>query len=318
MTSAEDPTMRGDQDALAQVRTLGEALIQARTLLATAGSTPTPDLDAQVLLAHVTGYARTTLVAFPERPLDSEARMRYAGLVARRARGEPVAYLVGHREFYGLDLLVDPRVLVPRPETELLVEAALADARARLAADPAHPPRVADIGTGSGAIALAVAVGEPRLPLVYATDLSPEALALAATNAARVGVAGRVRFLQGDLLAPLPEPVDLLLANLPYIDPADAGTLPTDVRLYEPALALYGAEEGLGHLRRLLSAAPGVLRPGGSLYLEIGYDQGQAVTALAHATFPGAQVEVLRDYAGLDRLVRVLTPRGDDADQGTR
>lgn len=315
---SSDTSDSSDTTRLAQARTLGMALAHARALLANAGSTPTPDLDGQVLLAHVTGSPRATLVAFPERALDADVAARYASLVARRARGEPVAYLIGHREFFGLDFLVDARVLVPRPETELLVEAALADLRARLAANPSHPPRVADIGTGSGAIALALAVSEPRLPLVYATDVSADALALAGENARRLGVAERVRCLRGDLLAPLPEPVDVLVANLPYIAPADAATLPVDVRMYEPALALYGAEDGLGHLRRLLAAASAVLRPGASLYLEIGYDQGSAVLALARAAFPGADARLVSDYAGLDRVVRVGTSRGENAGQGTR
>jgi release factor glutamine methyltransferase len=185
------------------------------------------------------------------------------------------------------------------------VEAALAEARARLARGAV--PLAADIGTGSGAIALALAALEPRLPRVYATDRSAEALALAAANARRLGVAERVTFLEGDLLAPLPEPVDLLLANLPYVAPRDAAILPPDVRRYEPELALYGADDGLGHFRRFFAMAPGALRPGAALFLEFGYDQRAALEALARARFPAAGMRVVADYAGWDRLLIVET-----------
>jgi len=342
-----DSGERGRGAALAAARTQGAALALASAWLRAALASPvteadddardarrddgeTPDLDAQVLLAHVVGAPRFTLLAYPERPLTPEQAATYAGLVARRAAREPVAYLIRRREFMGLDLLVDRRALIPRPETELLVEAALAAIRRRLddtraassAEDspteqtPTAPPShtygkgagglgVADIGTGSGAIALAIAALEARVERVYATDISPDALALAAENATRLGVADRVVFLQGDLLAPLPEPVDMLLANLPYVAPRDATTLPTDVSRYEPGLALYGADDGLGHLRRLFAQAPAHLRPHATLFLEFGYDQRTAVEALAHATFPQATTRVVADYAGWDRFIEI-------------
>ena len=355
------------RETLAAARTQGAALTLASAWLRAALASPTanlgdpvgevgdvgntgramdgetPDLDAQVLLAHVVGAPRFTLLAYPERPLTPEQAATYAGLVARRAAREPVAYLTGRREFMGLDLLVDQRALIPRPETELLVEAALADLRRRLdnaltapnppdtnaantpsTPQPATPqapltppshaygkgaggvgPLVADIGTGSGAIALAVAALGAWLPRIYATDISADALALAAANAARLGVADRVTFLQGDLLAPLPEPVDVLLANLPYVAPRDAATLPTDVSRYEPGLALYGADDGLGHLRQLFAQAPAHLRPHASLFLEFGYDQRAAVESLARATFPQAMMRVVADYAGWDRFIEI-------------
>jgi release factor glutamine methyltransferase len=298
-------------DPIAQLqtaRTWGAALRAATAVLKAAGVEATPALDAQVLLSHVTGAARAALLAYPERTLADARATAYAALVARRAAGEPVAYLVGHREFLGLDFLTDARALIPRPETELLVEAALTEARTRL--DAGAYPIAADIGTGSGAIALSLAALEPRLPRVYATDVSLGALALARENAARLGVAERVTFLQGDLLAPLPEPVDLLLANLPYVAPRDAVTLPPDVRAYEPALALYGGGDGLDHLRRLFAEAPAHLRPGAVVGLEFGYDQRAAVEALARAAFPGCAVRVGADYAGWDRyaILRIPTP----------
>lgn len=286
-----------------QPPTWGAAQREGIAALARAEITATPDLDAAVLLGHVAGATRAALLAYPERQLTAEQARLYRSLLARRLAGEPVAYLVGHREFMGLDLLTDARALIPRPETELLVEAALAVARQRLAAG--EVPLAADIGTGSGAIAIALAALELRLPRVYATDVSPDALALAGENARRLSVAARISLLRGDLLTPLPEPVDLLLANLPYVAPRDASDLPPDVRRYEPALALYGGGDGLGHLRRLFEMAPGHLRPGAALFLEFGYDQRTAVEALARARFPGARVRIIADYGGWDRLIVV-------------
>lgn len=302
-------------DEVQSAATVGAALRAAVTLLRAAGVTETPELDAQVLLAYIASTPRATLLAYPERALPPEQAAAYAERIRRRAAREPVAYLTGHREFMGLDFLTDARALIPRPETELLVEAALAELRVRL--DRGETPTTADIGTGSGAIAIAVAVLEPRLPRVYATDLSPDALALAAANAWRLGVADRVAFLQGDLLAPLTEPVDVLLANLPYVAPRDAATLAADVRQYEPSLALYGADDGLGHLRRLLEQAPAHLDAAATLILEFGFDQRSAVEALARAAFPGCVIRIGADYAGWDRYAvihrRVCTLQAPDA-----
>ncbi len=294
-----------DASNIDSAATCGNALALALALLRAARSSETPELDAQVLLAHVTGLSRPLLLAYPERPLAQQAAHEYASLVARRAGGEPVAYLIGHREFMGLDLLSDSRALIPRPETELLVEAALAELRARL--ERSERPTVVDVGTGTGAIALALAALEPRLPRIYATDISADALALAEENTARLGLAGRVIFLLGDLLAPLPELVDVLIANLPYVPPRDAATLPPDVARFEPAVALYSSDDGLSHLRRLFEQAPAHLRPGASLYLEFGYDQRAAVEALARIRFPDCAVQVGTDYAGWDRYAIVRT-----------
>ena len=293
--------------ALAAARTVGMALALAEGWLRAAGVGETPSLDAQVLLGQVTDANRAVTLAYPERALSAEQAARYAELIARRAAHEPVAYLTGHREFMGLDLLVDRRVLIPRPETELLVEAALADLAERLARTPQSPPLVADIGVGSGAIPIALAVGEPRLPRLYGADISPEALALARENATRLGVAARITFLEGDLLAPLPKPVDLLTANLPYVAPDDPD-VPRSVSAYEPALAVYGAGDGLDHIRRLLAQAPSSLRPGASLYLEFGYDQGAAIQRLALDAFPGANLRLGADYAGWDRYIAIRLP----------
>lgn len=305
----EDEPERGNTagaPAVRDARTLGAAQQAATAMLRRTGATDTPGLDAQVLLAHVTGLSRTRLLAYPERALAPEAAADYAALVARRAEREPIAYLIGHREFMGLDFLTDRRALIPRPETELLVEAALADVRERL--ERGQMPVVADIGTGTGAIAIALAVLEPRLSRVYATDVSEDALALAAENARRSGVAGRVTLLRGDLLAPLPEPLDVLIANLPYVAPRESATLPPDVARFEPALALYGSDGGLGHFRRLLNQAPAHLHSGATVLLEFGYDQRHALDALIRETFPGADLHFGADYAGWDRYVLAHTP----------
>jgi release factor glutamine methyltransferase len=285
--------------------TWGAALRAATASLARAAVTPTPDLDAAVLLGHVVGADRARLLAYPERPLTPDQANAFHALIARRLAGEPVAYLTGHKAFMGLDFLTDSRALIPRPETELLVETALDAARARLARG--ETPLAADIGTGGGAIAIALAAREPRLPRIYATDLSEDALALAAANTSRLAVVDRVTFLQGDLLSPLPEPVDLLLANLPYVAPRDAALLAPDVRQFEPPLALYGADDGLGHFRRLFETAPAYLLTGATLILEFGYDQRTHLEALAHGHFPGAAIRVIADYAGWDRVLVIDT-----------
>lgn len=300
----------GRREALERARTYGEALRLAVEWLRAEEASESPELDAQVLLGHVTGARRAMLLAYPERALTEEQARAFAALVARRATREPVAYLVGRREFMGMEFLTDARALIPRPETELLVEAALKEVRGRL--DGGAVPVVADIGTGSGAIAVSVAALEPRLARVYATDVSADALALAGENARRLGVAGRVALLQGDLLEPLPERVDVLLANLPYVAPRDATTLARDVRAYEPSLALYGADDGLGHMRRLFAQAPGHVKPNATLMLEFGYDQRSAVVALARETFPGCDVTVGADYAGWDRYAIIRADGAPD------
>jgi release factor glutamine methyltransferase len=285
--------------------TVTAALRDAVERLRAANATETPALDAEVLLGHVTGLGRAQLRAYGERTLAPTEAEAFERLIERRLTREPVAYLTGHREFMGLDFLTDPRALIPRPETELLVEEALKEIRARIEAG--RVPLVADIGTGSGAIAVSIAAHEPRLPLVYATDVSPGALALAGENATRIGVAERVRCLWGDLLDSLPERVDVLLANLPYVAPRARTELPADVERYEPAIALYGAEEGLGHIRRFFTQAPEKLRRGATVIVEFGYDQRRAVDTLAHAAFPECGIRFGTDYAGWDRYAVIQT-----------
>lgn len=282
-----------------QHTTLAAALSWAIGALREASETPR--LDAELLLAHALGVSRARLLAELQTPPTSEVTRQFGELIARRATREPVAYLVGSKEFYGLELFVDRRVLVPRPETELLVEYALAWVRDQYTPRAAAAPSIADIGTGSGCIAISLAVYLPDAQ-VYAVDISPEALDVARRNAERHAVAGRVKLLQGDLLAPLRQPVDLLISNPPYtiLTEIDAG-----VRLHEPHLALDGGVAGLAVYRRLLASAPGALRPGGAVLLEIGADQGDAVTALARQALPAARVMLHQDLAGHDRVVAI-------------
>lgn len=299
-----------------QNNTIGAALAWAAGLLRQAGATPR--LDAELLLAHVLGWPRARLLAEGRQPLAADQLAAFGLLVERRRALEPVAYLTGHKEFFGRDFLVDRRVLVPRPETELLVELALERTRTKNQ-EPGtarhqsgsgsrfsvlgSPLLIADIGTGSGCIAITLALELPAAELL-AVDLSPGALAVARANAERHGVAGRVRLLQGDMLAPLETLVDLLVSNPPYTVLA---TIDENVRRHEPHLALDGGPDGLALYRRLLAGAPARLRPGGSLLLEIGANQGAAVATLARAAFPASQVAVQRDLAGLDRVLTVDT-----------
>ncbi len=267
---------------------------------------PGARLDAQVLLGHVLGVERATLYAYPEREVSVEQEQRYLALIERRMRHEPVAYLVEHKEFYGLDFFVDRRVLIPRPETELLVETALASISAVIAAG--HTPVIADIGTGSGAIPIALVVTETRLPYIYASDISSAALEVARLNCQRHHVAERVRLLQGDLLAPLPEPVDLLLANLPYVGTDEIHSMTPDVLEYEPHLALFSGPQGLALIERMCVEAKqsAILKPGSTMLLETGYQHREALTQIIQKHWPQASITWKQDYAGFDRLLQVI------------
>ncbi len=284
--------------------TVKDALEQGTHILAEAGLHQAR-LDAQVLLCHVLGVERAALYAHPERQLTGEQEQQFQQFLARRAKGEPAAHLVGHKEFYGLDFLVDSRVLIPRPETELLVENALLVLQEVLEAG--RTPVVADIGTGSGVIPVTLAVEEPRLPYLYAVDISEDALAVARLNCRRHHVEQRIRLLQGDLLAPVPEPVDLLTANLPYVGRDEMDLLTPDVQAYEPHLALFSGTHGLDLLQRFFQEVqqPGILKEKAVLLLEIGYRQREPLTSLLRDTWPRATVTFSKDYAGWDRVLQV-------------
>lgn len=270
--------------------TLRDWLNHAARHLAAIGDTPR--LDAELLLAAVLERPRAYLHAWPERALEPERSARFAAWLDRRRAGEPVAYILGRREFWSLELEVTADTLIPRPETELLVELALD----RLPAD--RPVAVADLGTGSGAIALALASERPRARIV-ATDLSPAALAVARRNARRLGIAN-VEFRQGDWCAPLAgEHFDLIAANPPYVAAADSCWRRGELR-FEPPAALVAGEDGQDALRAIVLQAPDHLKSSGWLLLEHGYDQGEAVPALLRER-GFVEASDHRDAAGLNR-----------------
>jgi len=282
--------------------------VNARSALAWAMShlsavgVDTPRLDAELLLCQALGWSRTRLYAHPEQVLSEDERTRFRRLVRWRVQREPLAYLLGHKEFFGLDFVVDPRVLIPRPETELLVERAIAWLQDALSTNPA--PSVADVGTGCGAVAISVATHLPSAR-VYALDISAGALEVARTNCQRHGVEDRVELLQGDPLAPLGRRLDLILANLPYVASEEYVTLQPEIVDYEPRAALDGGPGGLEVIRRLLEQAGDHLALGAAMMLEIGAQQGLQSRALALRSFPTAHVEVHRDHAGRDRILEV-------------
>jgi len=265
------------------------------------GLSRSPRLDAELLVGRVLGCDRIGVYLNHDRPLDPDERAALRSLVVRRSRGEPVAYLLGEREFYGVPLAVDERVLVPRPETELLVDETLS------LLGGANPCQlVADVGTGSGAIAVALAHERPELQ-VLATDIDPRALQVAHANARRHGLQDRVHLLQGDLLAPLaPGAVGIVVSNPPYIAERDPAVDP-GVRRFEPRAALFAGSDGLAVVRRLVDQAARLLPPGGHLLLEVGATQPPAVGELA--TQRGLEVcRVREDLAGHPRVVVLRRP----------
>ncbi|MBP1706892.1 MAG: N5-glutamine S-adenosyl-L-methionine-dependent methyltransferase [Chloroflexi bacterium] len=276
--------------------TLRQALSQARKQLSLYQFVEDAAFESEVLLRYVLQIGRAQLFLQLEEELEPSKGQIFRQWVERRSRGEPVSYIIGCREFFGLEFYVDSRVLIPRPESELLVEEAL-----HFALD--HPVgTIADIGTGSGAIAISLATYLPEAK-IYATDISPAALEVADINCRKHHVAGRVVLLQGDLLEPLPEAVDILIANLPYVRRVDLAQMPSG--RYEPALALDGGESGLERLAQLCRQIEGKVRPGGGAWLEIGQGQGGAVSDCLRKAFPAAIPEILPDLAGIERVVKI-------------
>ncbi|MFL7792360.1 MAG: peptide chain release factor N(5)-glutamine methyltransferase [Anaerolineae bacterium] len=258
--------------------------------------TDTPLLEAEVLLAHVLDASRAMLLAYPERILATNQLIDYQTLVHQRASNYPLPYITGGVEFYGLEFEVAPEVLIPRPETETLVDLALAR----------RPETIVDVGTGSGCIAVALAAHLPQTT-ICAIEISPAALAVARRNVERHNVANRVRLIAGDVLNPRPSPADLIVSNPPYIPTGDCASLPISIRNHEPRQALDGGPDGLAVIRRLLAQAPAVLKPEGALLIEIGADQGEAASRLAHTYFPEAAIRVHPDLAGRDRVLEIQT-----------
>jgi len=282
-------------------RPVREALRWAAVALAPTSSTPR--LDAEVLLAHVLSVSRAQLHLRWNHALGSARSQSYRQLVRQRAAHEPVAYLVGVQPFYDVDLRVDRRVLIPRPETEHLIEEALSWAQRR----SQRPLRLVDVGTGCGALVIVLARHLPHAQ-AWAVDVSRQALEVAASNLDRHGLREQVKLVCGDLLSSLRGPFDLIVANLPYVASEGLPHLPPDITAFEPRLALDGGQDGLALVRRLLAQCPDRLAPGGLVLLEIGDGQGQAVCRVVREHLPLAQATVLRDYAGLERVVRFERP----------
>ncbi len=279
--------------------TLKQVLYRARQIL-TENGIEDAALEGELLLRHVLGIDRARLYSEPDRELGSEQEAEFWHLLQRRLGGEPSAYITGHREFYGLDFYIDRRVLIPRPETELLVAEAVRLVQA------GNIAAVADIGTGCGAIAISLVRHFPGLK-IYASDVSADALEVARINCEKHGVADRVQLLHGDMLVPLPEPVDLITANLPYVGEKEITA--SGLADFEPRLALDGGADGLDKIRHLCQQGRDKLRPQGVILLEIGQGQGGTVTDLLRRHFPAASVAVISDFQGIERVIRLcLTP----------
>jgi release factor glutamine methyltransferase len=281
---------------------LAEALHAAQRRLIN-GGIEDASLEAEVLLRHALQWHRAHLYAGLRQETPPDVLPRFEALIERRLAREPTPYIVGHKEFYGLDLETTPAAPIPRPETELLVEEALAWASAQ---EREQGLVVVDVGTGCGALAVALACHLPDA-VIYSTDLSADALALAEGNAERLGVRERMRLLEGDLLEPLPEPADIIVANLPYIKSADWDGLQEEIREHEPRPALDGGPTGTEVLERFLRVAPRHVKRPGLLLAEIGWDEGERLLGVARECFPEARVEIKKDLAELDRMLVVET-----------
>ena len=264
---------------------------------------PDANLEAEVLLRHVLGLDRAQFYAELEESVSVIQAEQLSRLLERRLEGEPLAYLLGTREFYGLDFVVKPSVLIPRQESELLVDKALEICSAHKSRERIE---IADVGTGCGAIAIAVAHNLPRA-LVFATDISDEALAVADINRRKHSVTDRVDLRSGDLLDALPRAVDVIVSNPPYLKRDEIPRVPTEVRR-EPMTALDGGVDGLQTTERLLRQAPGYLRPGGRVLVEIAPEQLKAVCRIAHDAIAGARVTHATDLLGLPRVVVAQLP----------
>ena len=277
--------------------TIHEAWATGRDQLAQASFTP--ELDARLLLQYVLHVEHSYLIAHGDETLTKLQASDYAALLARARAKEPVPYITGNAPFYGFDIHVNPAVLIPRPETEELV------GRAVSWVGPRSGLRVVDVGTGSGCIAIALARHLPPT-ILLASDLSLKAIQVARLNAQKLAKQS-ITFVQSDLLAALGGPFDLIVANLPYVADDEWTIIDDGVKWYEPSLALSGGEDGLDLFRALLRQAAVRLRPGGAVFLEIGWRQGSAVRQLAGDFFPLADIKVFTDLTGQDRIVQIQT-----------
>lgn len=255
-------------------------------------------LESEVLLCHVLEINRTQLRMRLEDEISDVQRARFLELVRRRLEHEPIAYITGHKEFFGLDFQVTHQTLIPRPETELIVENVIRLRERR----PLDINTIADVGTGCGAIAVALAVNIPDVEIT-AIDISRGALEVATSNARRHDVFKKIRFVEGDLLEPLAGAVDMIVANLPYVREQDMDILGDDVRRFEPELALSGGVDGLDYIEGLINQSCSKLNAMGVIILEISPEQRKHVVVIANQCFPKANVGILTDLGGHDRVV---------------
>ena len=260
--------------------------------------------EAEWLLMHSLGIGRVELYTKLEQPLVASEAERFWELIQHRCRHKPTAYILKQCQFYGIDFYIDSRALIPRPESELLVETTLGFISQRLPSEV--PCSIADVGTGSGVLAIALALHLPRAK-IYAIDVSAAALEVARINCRKHGVEESVHLFLGDMVQPLPEKVDIILANLPYIRDSELPQLSPEIRNFEPTIALAGGFDGLEKMRQLLPQAKQKLLPKGLALLEIGWGQGTAATALAKTYFPTAKVDLIPDLGRIDRVLRIMT-----------
>ncbi len=261
-------------------------------------------IEARSLISYITQKSAVEIYTQPDQVLDKEVETSLKTLVERRLRREPSAYIVKHREFYGIDFHVDSRVLIPRPETELLVDSALAFAKSN---GRSGRLTIADIGTGCGAIAISLALSLPQCK-IYATDISPLALQIAELNCQRLAVSRQITLLQGDLLEPIPESVDLIVANLPYIKNSQVESLDPEISMFEPRIAIDGGESGLYQISRLLDKVEQKINYPGCVLLEFGQDQQEEISNLVRHHFRKAVLEFMPDLNGVKRVVQIGLP----------
>ncbi|MFA6170352.1 MAG: peptide chain release factor N(5)-glutamine methyltransferase [Candidatus Margulisiibacteriota bacterium] len=264
-----------------------------------------PRLETEILLAHALQQPATTLISRSEQVIAPASLASFKYFIERRLTHEPTAYIVGYQPFLGLDFKVDKRVLIPRPETELLVEIAIRglDGKNVEHREQNVERRIVDVGTGSGCIAITLAKNIPGTKIT-AIERSPSALRLAKENATNLGMIEQVTFLEGDLLSPLKEKVDLIVSNPPYIPTADLAGLDPDVKDWEPIGALDGGNDGLDYIRRLIKEAPDHLNSGGMLLFEFGFGQSEAIKVIFTADNRYSQFELFNDYAGIPRIAK--------------
>jgi len=281
--------------------TLNKALYLATEIL-DAASIDDAHTEAEVLLCHILGISKAQLYSQPERMLTQAEIKSLQQLAQRRSLHEPVAYILKHCEFYGIDFYLDHRTFIPRSETELVVEKIIEFAQQSF---PSGNFTIADIGTGSGAIAISLALALPKAK-VYAMDISALALQVADINCDYHKLDGQVELLQGDLLEPLPQTVDVMAANLPYIKDCELFALSPEIIDFEPMIALAGGKDGLDRIRSLLAQIPRKIKPKGCLFMEIGQGEDKAVISLINSCFPQASLELIPDLSKINRVVKVI------------